>query len=328
MSVNSRLPHPVVKTKAGKVAKRQPPYNERPKSYYQAQCSFRGLKTSGTKEELQQLLRHRDVSKDLIIERELDQLQSDKRIYENEQEVARFEQWWKDPTTAFEDKLQQRSQRALQEEMGKPDSFLLRSCRIYRGHRYDLSRAAANLSLGYVAVQGPTDLPPGAEIQRCQIIGEAEAVAAQAKTFIDDAEKKALEQWASWSVKVGAEKAAKRMQRQVFLNEAKTNDDWDLTGDWTVHCDPLAQYSSEQREDLHMQIFKDDYKLDAVCADKADSEDEYYEDEDDNRPADDGSKPESATDSRRPRYCAKFSFGVVESTMRIYPLSSEHSSPD
>jgi hypothetical protein len=143
MSVNSRLPHPVVKTRAGKVAKRQPPYNERPKSYYQAQCSFRGLKTSGMKEELQQLLQHRDVSKDLIIERELDQLQSDKRIYENEQEVARCEQWWKDPTTAFEDKLQQRSQRALQEEVGKPDSFLLRSCRIYRGHRYDLSRAAA-----------------------------------------------------------------------------------------------------------------------------------------------------------------------------------------
>ena len=53
ISVDSKLPQPVVKTKAGKVAKRQPPYDERPKSYYQAQCSFRGLKTSGGKDELQ-----------------------------------------------------------------------------------------------------------------------------------------------------------------------------------------------------------------------------------------------------------------------------------
>ena len=92
MTVDSKLPQPLVKTKAGKVAKRQPPYDERPKSYYQAQCSFRGLSTSGSKEELQQLLQHRNVSKDLEVRRELDQLHKEEQAYEAEQAQVQFEQ--------------------------------------------------------------------------------------------------------------------------------------------------------------------------------------------------------------------------------------------
>jgi hypothetical protein len=143
---------------------------------------------------LKQLLLHRDVSKDLEIQRELNLLQVEKRAYEDEQEVVRFEEWWENPTTTFEDRLQKHSQRALQEEMARPESFLLRSCRVYQGHRYDLSRAAASLSIGYKAVDGPTDLPPGGEVQRCQIIGEANAVASQAKASEKDAKKQAMGQ--------------------------------------------------------------------------------------------------------------------------------------
>lgn len=106
-----------------------------PKDYYQAQCSFRGLKTAGGKDELQQLLQHRDVRKDLEIRRELDQLENERRVYEENLEQFRFERWWNDPAPMFEDKLRRHPQRALQEEMQKPDSFLLRDCRIYQGHR-------------------------------------------------------------------------------------------------------------------------------------------------------------------------------------------------
>lgn len=102
-----------MKTKAGKVAKRQPPYDERPKSYYQAQCSFRGLKSSGVKDELQRLLQDRDVRKDLEIRRELDQLEDERGAYAVEQEELRFERWWSDAASTFEDKLQRRSRRAL-----------------------------------------------------------------------------------------------------------------------------------------------------------------------------------------------------------------------
>lgn len=62
MSLNSTLPADIVKTKAGKVAKRQPNYHERPKNYYQAQCSFRALKTTGSKEEIMTLLKTRNLS--------------------------------------------------------------------------------------------------------------------------------------------------------------------------------------------------------------------------------------------------------------------------
>ena len=61
------------------------------------------------------------------------------------------------------------------------------------------SRAAAALSLGYEEVIGPVNLTPDAEIQQCQIIGEATAVATNAKVFKQEAEKKAQEQWVSYN---------------------------------------------------------------------------------------------------------------------------------
>ena len=191
--------------------------------------------------------------------------------------------------------------------MHKPNSFLLHSCRIYRGHWFDLSRAAAALSLGYEEVCGPFALPPDCQIQQCQIIGEATAVATNARAFKQDAERKAQEQWASYDAKLELAKTQKREQHQAFLDQAKSNDDWDLTGKWTIHCDELSRYSSgpECPEKLRMEISKDDYKLKSVCSGEAVSE-----------------------DSRRPRYCARFYFGVVKGIMRIYPLSSTPSSPE
>lgn len=188
------------------------------------------MKTSGRKDELQQLFQHRDVRKDLEIRRELDQLENERRAYEEELQRFRFERWWNDPAPTFEAKLRRQPQRALEEEMQKPNSFLLKDCRVYRGHRYDLSRAAANLSLGYEAVSGPIDLPPGGEIQQCQIIGEATAVATNVRALKQDAEKKAREQWASYNARFEAAKAQIRVERQAFRDQASSNDDWDLTG--------------------------------------------------------------------------------------------------
>lgn len=205
------------------------------------------MKTFGGKEELQQLLQHRDATKDLEIRRELDRLQNETRALEVEQEKVRFELWWDDATTTLEDKFQQDLQHALQEEMQKPGSFLLQSCRIYRGHRYNLPRAAATLSLGYEAVCGRVNLPPGGGIQRCEIIGEARAVATNAAASKQNAEKKAQEQWASYNTRLEVAKAERRVQHQAFLDQARANDDWDLTGKWTIDCDELAQYIIQHR---------------------------------------------------------------------------------
>lgn len=80
-----------------------------------------------------------------------------------------------------------------------------------------------------------------------------------------------------------------------------------------------------------MEISKDDCKLNAVCIDEpdSDSEDHYSRDYFGNpeRPTVAASVPESVADSQRPRYCARFYFGVVEGIMRIYPSSTTLSSP-
>jgi hypothetical protein len=92
MSLTSKLPPPVVRTKAGKIAKRQPHYDKRPRSYYQSQCSFRGLTTSGLTEKLQEALQSRDVGQDEILHHELVRLGREADMYEAEQEGIRFEE--------------------------------------------------------------------------------------------------------------------------------------------------------------------------------------------------------------------------------------------
>jgi hypothetical protein len=92
-----------------------------------------------------------------------------------------------------------------------------------------------------------------------------------------------------------------------------------------------------------MEVFRDDYKLNPVCIDEPSSDSEedepsrdyiggvigsqyYYGHPQPERRVRTAPIPESAADSRRPRYCAKFHFGVVEGIMRIYPSGSTPSS--
>ena len=322
MSLTSKLPPPVVRTKAGKIAKRQPQYDKRPRTYYQAQCSFRGLTSGSLTQELQEALQSRDVGQDQVIHHELVRLGREADIYEAEQEGIRFEEWWKSSSTPFEEKLLRLPQRALQEERDKPDSCLRVSCLTFPGHRFDILRASKKVGLACEEVQGPTDLPPGSVVEQCQIVGEATAVRMEAETFKRAAEQKAQEQWGYRRAQVEANEAAELVQRESLIREAMYLDDWDLTGKWNVQCDALAeQYDEETPEKLHMEIFKDDYRLDAAGDDEETSEDEGSENEDE-RDADGEPVQECPADLIRPRFCARFDFGRLEGMMRIYPQTS------
>jgi hypothetical protein len=92
MSLNTKLPADIVKTKAGKIAKRQPKYDERRKDYYQSQCSFRGLRATGSKEELMTRLKARDLRKDLAVNSEQDDIEKAMREFEREQKRVKREQ--------------------------------------------------------------------------------------------------------------------------------------------------------------------------------------------------------------------------------------------
>lgn len=322
MSLTSKLPPPVVRTKAGKIAKRQPQYDKRSRAYYQAQCAFRGLASSGSTEELQEALQNRDIRQDEVIHHELVRLGREADIYEAEQEGMRFEEWWKASSTAFEEKLLRLPHRALQEERDKPDSRLRTSCLTFPGQRFDILGASKRLGLACEELQGPTDLPPGSVVEQCQIVGEATAVRMQAETFKHAAEDNAREQWDLWRARIEADKVADRVQREKLIQETTQLDDWDLTGKWKVQCDALAEDHDEKTmEKLTMEIFKDDYRLDAAGDDEGTSEDECSENEDGD---DTDGEPvqECPADLTCPRFCAGFDFGVLEGMMRIYPQTS------
>lgn len=107
-----------------------------------------------------------------------------------------------------------------------------------------------------------------------------------------------------------------------MIEEATLLDDWDLTGKWNVQCDALAEDHDETKlEKLTMEIFKDNYRLNAAGDDLETPEDESSENEDEDD-ADGEPLQECLADLTRPRFCAQFDFGVLEGMMRIYPQTS------
>jgi hypothetical protein len=281
---------------------------------------FRGLKNSGSTEQLQQALQSRDARQDQAIHDDLVRLGREADIYEAEEEGMRFEEWWKATSTSLGEKLLRLPQRALQEERDKPNSCLRTSCRTFSGHSFDLLRASKRLGLACEELQGPTDLPPESLIEQCQIVGEPTAVRVEAQSFRNAAEQKAREQWEIWRARIETDKAADKAQREKLIQETTHLDHWDLTGKWNVQCDALAEYNDETLEKLRMEIFQYDYRLDAAGDDEETSghDSSEYGDEGD---ADEPVQGRKA-DSTRPRFCAIFDFGVLEGMMRIYPQTS------
>jgi hypothetical protein len=103
-----------------------------------------------------------------------------------------------------------------------------------------------------------------------------------------------------------------------LVQEAAQLKDWDLTGKWNVQCDALAEHNDDEtQEKLSMEIFNDDYRLDAAGDDEKTSDGKRLgnESEDD---ADGEPVRECPADLARPRFCARFDFGIVEGVMRIY----------
>lgn len=158
----------------------------------------------------------------------------------------RFEQWWEDPSTSFEENLLRLPQRALEEERDKPNSRLRLSCLTFPGHEFDILRAAKRLDLACEELQGPTNLPPGSMIEQCQIVCDATAVRMQADNFKHSAKQNAQERWGLSRAQIEANDAADGIEREKLMHEARQFDDWDLTGKWNVQCDALADHNDDE----------------------------------------------------------------------------------
>jgi hypothetical protein len=268
MHVDRYLPQDPVRTKKGAIAKRQPEQQKRTKAYYMGQCSFRGLLTKGTSEELQKRLKSRDRSQDVRIGKEVQEYRRQVVEETRRRDAESAEKWWVDPARTFMELLNKDPLRALKENLQKEDT-LRRSFKMIVLCIHDLKKCAAELGLSYQSVRAPQgyrqDAGPGGPVHvqvigqpvHVQIIGQEAAVSKQAKKIEAEVAKEARE---LEKKRVAAEKLAKAAQKarqQAVVAEAKEMDDWDLTGRWEVECEEMADYLSGPTRKLTMEIYRD-----------------------------------------------------------------------
>ncbi|KAK4496922.1 hypothetical protein PRZ48_011371 [Zasmidium cellare] len=325
-NVDTHLPPDLVKTKKGAIAKRQPYFRPRSAAYYKAQCSFRGLKTSGKIDELQQLLKMRDVSQDARVKEELNTVRAQVNAYQEAERRREAERWWADPGRTLEEKVLRDAFRAVEESLAKED-VLKTSCCVFRNCSADLEAAARRFGLAYEFV----DLAPGSFLVNArQVVGQEGAVKAAAKRIRDEVEQQRREAEARRQAEISRQRAAAKARQEQMMSEAKQAADWDLTGSWVVECHELAEYSEgpDRPAKLSMQIWRDDFSLQDVREEEPhSSSEEEDEDEEEEERRDHKAPAPRPNDTHIPRFHASFNFGPVEGIMRIYPPSTPPQGP-
>lgn len=333
-NVDQHLPADLVKTKKGAIAKRQPHYPKRTQAYYKAQCSFRGLRTTGSTDELQQILKFRDRSNDVRVKQALDRTRELLDAEYEKQEKESAERWWNDPARTLEEKANEDAMRALRESLMKED-LLTASCAVLTLDAWGLERAAQQLGLAYQLVNAPRSMCRAVfGPASVHIVGSAKAVRQRAKQISDEAAEEERQIEEKRQAALAARREAMIQKQRALLSEAMRMEDWDLTGEWVLKCDALATYSSNTPARLSMTIYRDDFDISNPAKDEPRSDDE--EDEFDSAPlgyaqyayaARAPPRPVAAAPTRNPdptipRFCAEFNFAVIEGIMRLYPQNA------
>lgn len=321
---------PLVRIKNGNIAKRQPPVRQMRADYWKSQCSFRGLKTAGGVEELKDRIRSRDRSRDIPIKQELDQVQALLDAHREQKEKEDAERWWLDPSVKLELKVQSDAQRALKALLDR-DPGIRNSVLVIQATTDTLTYWAEQFGLACGIVEPAQSMLTGRNDwlswNAWSVIGRADLVRQQVEKINNQAKTEALAAKMRADAAMEARRVEQRNREAALLEEAKSLNDWDLTGSWVVKCTELATYSggSERPERVTMEIYNDDFDLDDVRGSDEQSEDEYDEYEEIERqpraPAAAGNK----NNTNIPRYSATFHFGVVEGVTRIYSSASSRS---
>ena len=321
---------PLKRIKSGAIAKHQPKTQNMGTDYWKAQCSFRGLKTSGRIDDLKDLIRSRDKSKDAAIKQEQDRITAVLHAYYDQKELDDEEREWKKSSTTLEWKVGSDAQRALKELLEvRPETR--DSCVVVQTSSTALNYWAKKFDLAIETVTPPKSAMSWSS---WTVIGRADMVQKQVQKLglqVDLEAKAARVQAAKATAKADIARAAKLKEKQTklaaLLAEAKKMKDWDLTGSWTVHCDELAEYRDDPPAELTMEIYRDEYRLDDVRDANGMNEDDYYDARYDLTSEEEEGKRQADANivmdlPHIPRYYARFEFGVVEGTMRIFPPES------
>lgn len=327
MDVDQYCP-PLIRIKNGNVAKRQPHVRQMGADYWKSQCSFRHLKTSGRVDELKDRIRERDRSKDIVIKQELDRIRGLLNAHYEQQEKEDTERWWQNPLTKLERKIESDAQRALAELLER-DPAVRNSVLVIRTSTTALSYWAAKFGLACQNAEPAQSMisvtDDGLSWGSWTVIGGADMVQQQVNKMSEQVELETQREKARQDAAREARRVEKQNRHAALINEARRQDDWDLTGSWSIKCTELATFSDETRARLFMEVFVDDYDLNDVRGPDDQSGDEEDHDEEE---VIDQQRPRAAVTSRDthiPRYCANFNFGVIEGVMRIYPPAASRS---
>lgn len=317
---------PLVRNKNGAISKRQPRVQEMPIEYWKAQCSFRRLKTIGRKNELKDRIRNRDHAQDIAIKRRLDRAQALLDAEHELEEKARFERWWKHPTTQVETKIGFDKDRALKELLDQ-DPGILNSVLVLKKGSDSLVHSVRELGLSCQMFKPPRSMTARKTSYISgsfwSVLGREDLVQEYVNRMKEQTDTEAKTPVAMPNAVGEARKAEQQNRGAALLAKAKEMDDWDLTGSWSVQCTELATYSTGQPEKLSMEVYLDDPNPRGSDRDSEDQYDSYDECEGREQTLP-GSAAVMENDANSPRYCAKFNFAVVEGVMRIYspPRSS------
>ncbi|KAK3720556.1 hypothetical protein LTR37_003605 [Vermiconidia calcicola] len=268
------------RTKAGTIAVRQPFIHKRSKAWWQAQCSFRGLKATGKVDELQQRIRSRDTAQDVPIGKAQRDMQH--RVDAEHARIAKAKEddIWK--TISNEQKAEMNAERLLREALLSEDGPQRTPMVLKIESRSTIHSACEKLSLEHVSIDAPPSFSKNSHrplrwivvgTDRTRVNHEVNAISHQAARERKEAK--------------AAEEAQIQRKRAATLHAAQAKGSergqWDITGEWEIACEALAEYSEGPASSLSLEIFMD-------------------------------------RDKGHHKYCAEFDFGIIEGVMRINAL--------
>lgn len=282
-----------LRTKAGKIAKRQPKLQRKTLNWWKAQCSLRGLKTTGQVEELQARLRSRDKAQDVVIEQR--ERATQRKIYDERdrlskihmEEYRREERARRDVAyrvaTTDEQKATVDASRLLKELFPADSTPASTHVVIKTSNYWVIEQACERLGLVYASAEAPPSASPrGQDEVLWSVVGKdghavrqaAETISRQAKTEREAAE-------------AAREAAYERKLTNIRNNARARGEDRDISGEWEISCPELQDYSSFETEKASMSVYRDGQ-------------------------------------SSSGRFSATFHFSIIEGIMRISPLGKKN----
>lgn len=242
-----------LRTKAGKIAVRQPNISKKPAAYWKAQCAFRNLIQSGSIADIQGRLRVADAS--LIPE--LAKIEKDlNREFREKNATARNEQWRGMRTN--EEKANADPKRFLQEKFtlskGLQPSGVDAVVVVLKTHnRLELHLAAEPLGLYTESVNAPlTADGKSPDIERWIIIGRDRASVQEKIREISRETVRSRQR-----AQEAKDERTRKLHMEVTKKAAKTGPAmaWNVTGSWSIKCPYMEDNWGTGTDECSLDIY-------------------------------------------------------------------------